>query len=179
MLFIAFRPCARPVVLPFFVCINAGLKFDIVGTLQPEKGTKHATVTSIYRQPGFHGRALVDAFNGPSVTTDAVFGRDGFLAGFDVAVDAQGKPKSYSAAVGFSAPEYSVTLKALSALTAFQASYYHRVNRDVEAGAIATYKTSNPGNVDLQVGAKTYLDAAAFISAWKSSFSIFVLFSAN
>lgn len=146
--------------------LPTGLKFDIVGTLQPEKGTKHATVTSIYRQPGFHGRALVDAFNGPSVTTDAVFGRDGFLAGFDVAVDAQGKPKTYSAALGYSAPEYSVTLKALSALTAFQASYYHRVNRDVEAGAIATYKTSTPGAVDLQVGAKTYLDAAAFISAF-------------
>jgi hypothetical protein len=137
-------------------------------TLSEHSSQRRATSTLL--SPPFHGRALVDAFNGPSVTTDAVVGRDGFLAGLDVSVDAQGRPKSYSAAFGYSAPEYSVTLKALAALSAFQASYYHRVNRDVEAGAIATYKTSTPGAVDLQVGAKTYLDAAAFISACTPSY---------
>jgi voltage-dependent anion channel protein 2 len=58
-----------------------------------------------------------------------------------------------------------VTVKALSALQVFQAGYYHRVNRDVEAGAIATYSVKAPNNVALEVGAKTYLDAAAFLSA--------------
>lgn len=142
-----------------------GLKFDLVGTLNPDKGAKSALITAIYRQPAFHGRAIVDPLNGPTITTDAVFGQDGFLAGVDVKVDSQGQPKSYSAALGYSAPEYSVTLRALNALTAYQASYYHRVNRDTEAGAIALYKTDKPNNVDLQVGAKTYLDAAAFIKA--------------
>lgn len=58
-----------------------------------------------------------------------------------------------------------MTVKALSALQVFQAGYYHRVNRDVEAGAIATYSVKAPNNVALEVGAKTYLDAAAFLSA--------------
>jgi len=143
-----------------------GLKFDIVGLLNPDKGAKSALVTAIYRQPAFHGRALVDAFNGPTVTADAVVGRDGFLAGVDSTFDAQNQTlKSYSAAFGYSAPEYSVTVKALSALQVFQAGYYHRVNRDVEAGAIATYSVKAPNNVALEVGAKTYLDAAAFLKA--------------
>jgi voltage-dependent anion channel protein 2 len=46
-----------------------------------------------------------------------------------------GQIKRYNAAVGYSAPEYSVTLHALSNLSTFSAGYYHKVNRDVEAGA--------------------------------------------
>jgi len=142
-----------------------GLKFEGLGLLNPDKGTKAALVTATYRQPAFHGRAMVDVLNGPNVTADAVVGRDGFLAGVDATVDAQSQQlKSYSAALGYSAPEYSVTLKALNALSTFQAGYYHRVNRDTEAGAIATYKTGG-SDMKLEVGVKNYLDAAAFLKA--------------
>ena len=108
---------------------------------------------------------IADALTGQSVQADAVFGQDGFLVGLESTFDAQNqKLKSFSGAVGYSAPEYSVMFKALGSLSAYQAGYYHRVNRDTEAGAIATYSTKNAGNVALEVGAKTYLDAAAFVS---------------
>jgi voltage-dependent anion channel protein 2 len=64
----------------------------------------------------------------------------------------------YAAAVGFSAPEYAVTLHGTHNLNTFSASYYHRVSPDVEAGAKAVYdaKSTSPG-VALEVGAKTYV----------------------
>ena len=73
----------------------------------------------------------------------------------------------YAAAVGFSAPEYAVTIHGLGNLSTFAASYYHRVNADVEAGAKAVYDTraSTKGNVALEVAAKMYLDGAAFVKA--------------
>ena len=77
------------------------------------------------------------------------------------------KITKYAAAIGYSAPEYAVTLHGLGNLTTFAASYYHRVNPDVEACAKAVYDTraSPKGNVALEVGAKVYLDSAAFFKA--------------
>ena len=77
------------------------------------------------------------------------------------------KITKYAAAIGYSAPEYAVTLHGLGNLTTFAASYYHRVSPDVEAGAKAVYDTraAPKGNVALEVGAKMYLDNAAFVKA--------------
>jgi len=51
-----------------------------------------------------------------------------------------------------------VTLHGLGNLSTFAASYYHKVSKDVEAGAKAVYDTkSTTGGVSLEVGAKTYL----------------------
>lgn len=67
----------------------------------------------------------------------------------------EGKVTKYAAAVGFSAPEYAVALHGLGNFSTFSASYYHRVNPDVEAGAKAIYDTkSTTGGVNLEVGAK-------------------------
>ena len=64
----------------------------------------------------------------------------------------------YAGAIGFSAPEYAVTLHGLGNLSTFSASYYHKVSKDVEAGAKAIYDTKSTLNgVSLEVGAKTYL----------------------
>ena len=78
-----------------------------------------------------------------------------------------GKITKYAAAIGYSAPEYAVTLHGLGNLTTFAASYYHRVSPDVEAGAKAVYDTraSTAGSVALEVGTKVYLDSAAFVKA--------------
>jgi len=153
-----------------------GLKLELNGLLNPDKGSKAATVNAIYRQPAFHGRALIDALSGPTVLADAVVGHDGFLAGVQLNGDVQAQAlKAYSAAVGYSAPEYSVTLKALGNLSKYEAGYYHRVNRDTEAGAIATYSTKEPKDVKIEVGAKTYLDAAAFVKAKVNSTGLLTL----
>ena len=65
------------------------------------------------------------------------------------------KITKYAAAIGYSAPEYAVTLHGLGNLSTFAASYYHRVSPDVEAGAKAIYDTkATTQNVHLEVGAK-------------------------
>ena len=93
---------------------------------------------------------------GPTFTADTVIGRDGFLLGGEASYNVtEGKVTRYSAAVGFSAPEYAVTLHGLGNLSTFAASYYHRVSADVEAGAKAVYDTkATTQGVSLEVGAK-------------------------
>jgi voltage-dependent anion channel protein 2 len=67
----------------------------------------------------------------------------------------EGNISKYAAAVGYNAPDYSVTLHAVNNLNAFNVSYYHKVSADVEAGAKAVYDSkSTHGGVALEVGAK-------------------------
>ncbi|KAF9257486.1 hypothetical protein L218DRAFT_910319 [Marasmius fiardii PR-910] len=144
-----------------------GLKIDVNTALQPEKGTKSGTVGAIYKQSGFHTRGVLDVFKGPTFTADTVLGRDGFLVGAEAAYNVtEGNITRYAAAIGYNAPEYAVTLHGLNNLKTFTASYYHRVSADVEAGAKAIYDSkATTGGVALEVGAKAYLDPAAFVKA--------------
>ncbi|PLW13843.1 hypothetical protein PCANC_16750 [Puccinia coronata f. sp. avenae] len=147
--------------------IAKGLKLDLATSMNPVSNAKNAALTATYKQPGLHTRTLVDLFRGPSFTLDAVIGRDGFLVGGDATYDVQKAAISkYNAIVGYSAPEYAITLHGLSNLSTFHASYYHKVNRDVEAGAKAIYDSkSSSKNISLEVGTRAYLDNASFIKA--------------
>jgi voltage-dependent anion channel protein 2 len=157
--------------------IVKGLKFDLVSSLSPEKGTKTAHLNTAYKQSGLHSRASLDVFKvrllnvsipltdslsffflqGPTFTADTVIGRDGFLVGAEASYDVTaGSISRYAAALGYNAPEYSVTLHGLNNLKTFSASYYHRVGHDVEAAAKAVYDSkSTHGGVVLEVGSKT------------------------
>ncbi|KAF8158041.1 eukaryotic porin/Tom40 [Crassisporium funariophilum] len=147
--------------------IAKGLKFDLSTSLSPDKGTKTALLNTVYKQSGLHTRATLDVFKGPTFTADTVLGRDGFLVGAEAAYNVTGgNITRYAAAVGYNAPEYAVTVHGLNNFNTFSASYYHRVSRDVEAGAKAVYDTkSTHGGVALEVGTKTYLDSSAFVKA--------------
>ncbi|KAF8073912.1 eukaryotic porin/Tom40 [Lyophyllum atratum] len=147
--------------------IAQGLKLDIATSLSPEKNTKTALLNAIYKQSGVHTRGALDLFKGPTFTADTVIGRDGFLVGAEAAYNVtEGNVTRYAAAVGYNAPEYAITLHGLNNLKTFSASYYHRVSADVEAGAKAIYDSkSTHGGVALEVGAKAYLDTAAFVKA--------------
>jgi len=146
-----------------------GLKIDINTSLLPEKRSQTVSLTTYYKQPGLNTRAYIDLFTGPSFTADAVFGRHGFLLGAEAQYNVnKGAVTRYATALAYTAPEYAVALHGLSNFTAFAASYFHRVNADVEAGAKATYDTKpshNGGHVNLEVGTKVYLDKAAFVKA--------------
>ncbi|KIJ07173.1 hypothetical protein PAXINDRAFT_90815 [Paxillus involutus ATCC 200175] len=144
-----------------------GLKLDINTSLIPDKGSKSALLNVTYKQSGVHTRGALDVFKGPTFTADTVFGRDGFLFGAETAYNVtEGKIARYAAAIGYNAPEYAVTLHGLNNLNTFSASYYHRVSPDVEAGAKAVYDSkSTTSGVALEVGAKAYLDSAAFVKA--------------
>jgi len=106
-------------------------------------------------------------FQGPTFTADAVLGRDGFLIGAEAAYNVSGgNITRYAAALGYNAPEYAITLHGLNNFKTFSASYYHRVSRDVEAGARATYDSkSTHGGVNIEVGTKTHLDSSSFVKA--------------
>jgi voltage-dependent anion channel protein 2 len=147
--------------------IAKGLKLDMNTQLFPDKGAKSAIFNAAYKQSGFHTRASLDLFKGPTFTADTVLGRDGFLIGAEAAYHVtEGNVTRYAAAVGYNAPEYAVTIHGLNNLKTFTASYYHRVSPDVEAGAKAVYDSKNThGGVALEVGTKAYLDNAAFIKA--------------
>lgn len=163
--------------------ILKGLKLDLNTNLTPEAGpdekgsriAKSAVLNAAYKQPGLHSRASLNVFKvrpneqplsfflifyyifqGPTFTADAVLGHDGFLVGTEASYNVtSGKVTKYAAGVGFSAPEYAVTLLATDSLTKYAASYYHRVSRDVEAGGKAYYDTARaPDGVKLEVGTK-------------------------
>ena len=94
-------------------------------------------------------------FQGPTVNADAVVGQNGFLVGAEAAYNVStGSILGYAAGVGYSAPEYALTLLAKNSLSHYTASYYHRVSRDVEAGGSATYDSSKTSGVKLEVGTK-------------------------
>jgi voltage-dependent anion channel protein 2 len=147
--------------------ITNGLKLDLSTSLAPEKGTKTAVLNTVYKQSGFHTRATLDVLKGPTFTADAVLGRDGFLLGAEASYNVSGgNITRYAAAIGYNAPEYAITLHGLHNFNTYSASYYHRVSRDVEAGARAVYDhKSTHGGVNLEVGTKTQLDSSAFIKA--------------
>ncbi|KAF9153831.1 Mitochondrial porin [Mortierella sp. AD011] len=153
--------------------VAKGLKFDVTGGFLPSEGKKNAKVGVHYKQLGFNSRAHVDLFKGPTFTGDVVVGRDGFVVGGDVAYDVGAAYITRFAAVaGFTAPEYSVALHAQNSFKVFSASYYHRINADLEAGGKAVWdtKTAPSGDktktpVNLEVGAKYYLDRDAFVKA--------------
>ncbi|GAA5985499.1 hypothetical protein JCM5350_004018 [Sporobolomyces pararoseus] len=126
-----------------------------------------AYVTAIYKQPSLHTRALLDVFKGPTFTADAVIGRDGFLLGAESTYSVPtGSITRYALGLGYAAPSYTVTVHGLANLSVFSASYYHKVSKDVEAGAKAIWDSkSTASNVGLEVGTKAYLDNTAFVKA--------------
>ena len=95
---------------------------------------------------------------GPTFTADTVLGRNGFLLGAEAQYNLnKGAVTRYATALAYSAPEYAVAFHGLSNLNTFSASYFHRVNADVEAGAKAIYDTKgapHAAHVTLEVGTK-------------------------
>ncbi|GAA5881697.1 hypothetical protein JCM8547_007989, partial [Rhodosporidiobolus lusitaniae] len=154
-----------------------GLKFDIQGHLLPATQGKSAYVTAIYKQPSLHTRALLDVFKGPTFTADAVIGRDGFLLGAESTYSVPtGSITRYALGLGYAAPSYTVTLHGLANLSVFSASYYHKVSKDVEAGAKAIWDSKSTASaVGLELGAKSYIDNTAFVKAKVNNAGVVVL----
>ena len=93
---------------------------------------------------------------GPTVTSSAVLGHDGFLVGAETSYNvSSGLIDKYAAGVGYSAPEYAVAILAHESFARYSASYYQKVSRDVEAGGKAEYdaKKADEG-VKVEVGGK-------------------------
>ncbi|CAG8566022.1 7923_t:CDS:2, partial [Acaulospora colombiana] len=133
-----------------------GLKIEAHSALHPEKGINSGLLHLTFKQPGYHARTALNLFNGSNITSDIVLARNGILIGAETNYNVNdGSITRYATALGYSAPDYAITLHSLSNMRLFSASYYHRVNADVEAGAKAVYNSSASSNgMNLEVGTK-------------------------
>ena len=143
--------------------IAKGLKAEILGQFVPSSHNVGAKLNLHFKQPNFHGRAFVDATNGPTANIDAVVGHEGFVVGVEAGYDvSKAAITRYAAAVGYSMPLYSAAVTASNNLSIFSASYYHKVNSEVEAGAKATWDSKAGNTVGLEVAGKWRLDPTSF-----------------
>ena len=143
--------------------IAKGLKAELLGSFLPATQAKGAKLNLHFKQANFHGRVFFDLLKGPTANVDAVIGQDGFLAGASAGYDVQAAAiTNYSAAVGYTTTDYTASITAASNLSVFSASYYHKVNSQVEAGAKATWDSKSSNQVGLEVASKYRLDPLSF-----------------
>ncbi|KAI9879542.1 MAG: Mitochondrial porin [Pleopsidium flavum] len=146
--------------------ITKGLKAELLTHFYPHTQGKGAKLNLHFKQPNFHARAFFDLLKGPTANVDAVLGHEGFLVGAEAGYDVQKAAITrYSAAVGYTMPEYTAAITATNSLSVFSASYYHKVNSQVEAGAKATWDSKGSNNVGLEVASKYRLDPTSFAKA--------------
>ncbi|KAI0885727.1 uncharacterized protein GGS22DRAFT_188010 [Annulohypoxylon maeteangense] len=143
-----------------------GLKAETIFSFLPATQKKGVKLNLTFKQSAFHGRAFFDLLKGPTANVDAVIGHEGFLAGASAGYDVQkAAVTGYNAAVGYLSPQYSAAVTATDNLSVFAASYYHKVNSQVEAGAKATWNSKSGNNVGLEVASKYRLDPVSFAKA--------------
>lgn len=133
-----------------------GFKLEAIATLHPDQlARKSVLLAAHYKQPGVHSRTFVDLFNGPSVTSGAVLGRDGFLAGSEVSYDVKNARISrYDFGVGLATSDYTLALLALSNLSVYKACYHHMASPSVQVAGSAVYDPARSSDVAVEVGAQ-------------------------
>ncbi|KAI0402512.1 eukaryotic porin/Tom40 [Xylaria palmicola] len=143
-----------------------GLKAETIFQFLPATNSTGAKLNLTFKQSAFHGRAFFDLLKGPTANVDAVIGHEGFLAGASAGYNVQkAAVTGYSAAVGYVAPQYSAAVTATDNLSVFAASYYHKVNSQVEASAKAVWNSKSGNAVGLEVASKYRLDPVSFAKA--------------
>jgi len=144
--------------------LTKGLKAEGIFAFLPATQARGAKFNLHFKQSNFHTRAFFDLLKGPTANVDAVVGHEGFLAGASAGYDVQkAKITGYNAAVGYQGPTYSAAITATDNLSVFAASYYHKVNSQVEAGSKATWNSKSGNTVGLEVAAKYRLDPVSFV----------------
>ncbi|KAJ9498342.1 Mitochondrial porin [Exophiala xenobiotica] len=146
--------------------LTKGLKAEVLSNYLPAKSTYGGKVNLFYKQPNIHTRLFTDLFKGPTATMDLTLGHEGFLIGAEGGYDV-GKAAitRYALAAGYSQGSYAAAVTATNNLSVFSASYYHKVNTEVEAGAKATWDSTAGSNVGLEVATKYKLDPSSFAKA--------------
>lgn len=146
--------------------IAKGLKAEVLTQFKPSSQDFDAKLNLHFKQPNFHARAFFDVLRGLTANIDAVLGHEGFLVGAEAGYDVQKAAITrYSAAIGYTVPQYSAAVTATNNLSVFAASYHHKVNSEVEAGAKATWDSKGSNNVGLEVASKYRLDPTSFAKA--------------
>lgn len=129
----------------------------------PSKAAQKLNLT--FKQPNLHARAFLDhsAAGNINALIDATVGHEGFVAGAEAGYDvSKAAITRYSAGLGYQAPTFTASLIAMQNLSVLAASYYQKVNSNVEAGAKATYDLQGGKSVGLEVASKYKLDPLSF-----------------
>ncbi|KAH3660104.1 hypothetical protein OGAPHI_007309 [Ogataea philodendri] len=148
--------------------LSPGLKSELVTSAVPG-GNRSAKLNLYFAQQSINARAFVDLLKGPIFNGDLTVGQDGFTTGASLSYDVKSATLTgYSAAVGYKAPSYAVSLTAASNLSVFAAGYYHKVSPQLEVGTKGTFDSksasgSNP--VAVEVATKYSLDSTSFVKA--------------
>ena len=149
--------------------IAKGLKAEVTTNYLPNTQDYGAKLNMYFKQPNFTARAFFDVIKGPTANIDAVLGHEGWVVGAEAGYDVQkAAVTKYSAALGYTVPEYSAALTATNNLSVFSASYYHKVSSTVEAGAKATWDSKGSNNVGLELASKHRLDPTSWAKVWSA-----------
>ncbi len=138
-----------------------GLKLEISTAFEPASTGRAARLGLLYKRPMFHGRTYLDITTkaGPILTSDVVASHEGYFVGAEGSYDIQGGDiRRYSLGIGYSTPFVGVAVQANNKLSVYTASYYHRVNVDVEASGRVTWDSAAGDKVAAEVGGKYTLD---------------------
>jgi len=88
------------------------------------------------------------------------------MVGANAGYDVQGAAVThYDAGFGYFHPLYSASLTVTRNLSLVTASYYQRVNANVEAGLRATYHVKEARTTTMELAAKYRLEEGAFVKA--------------
>ncbi|CAI4215361.1 unnamed protein product [Parascedosporium putredinis] len=140
-----------------------GLKAEGLFAFFPASQAKGAKFNLHFQQNNFHGRAFFDLLKGPTANIDAVVGDKGFLAGASAGYDVnKAAVTSYAAAIGYNCPSYNMAVTATDNLSVFGASFYQKVNSQVEGGCKAVWNSKTGSNVGIEFAGKYRIDPVSF-----------------
>ncbi|SPN97498.1 probable Mitochondrial outer membrane protein porin [Cephalotrichum gorgonifer] len=140
-----------------------GLKAEALFSFLPASQAKGAKFNLHFQQNNFHGRAFFDLLKGPTANVDAVVGDKGFVAGASAGYDVtKAAITSYAAAVGYTHPSYNIAVTATDNLSVFGASFYQKVNSQVEGGCKAVWNSKTGSNVGIEFAGKYRIDPVSF-----------------
>ncbi|KAF1347850.1 eukaryotic porin/Tom40 [Delphinella strobiligena] len=153
----------------FASLLSQPVKAEFQNLFSPNNPSKAAQKLNLtFKQPNVHARAFLDhsASGNINALIDAAVGHEGFIVGAEAGYDvSKAAITRYSAGAGYQHPTFTASVLAQQNLSVIAASYYQKVNSNVEAGAKATYDLQGGKNVALEVASKYKLDPVSFAKA--------------
>lgn len=142
-----------------------GLKVDFDTTFAPVTGKKSAKVKSAYQHDHIHTTCDVDFdFAGPTIHGSAVFGYNGWHAGYQASYDtANSKLTANNASLTYKEGDFVIHSGIIDAAK-YTGSIHHQVNSNLTAAAQIQW-TSGTSNTTLTAAGKYAIDDDTFVKA--------------
>lgn len=152
--------------IEFASLMSQPVKAEFQNLFNPNNPSKAAQKLNFtFKQPNVHARAFLEhgASGNINALVDAVVGHEGFVVGAEAGYDvSKAAITRYSAAAGYQTTAFTASILGLQNLSVVAASYYQKVNANVEAGAKATYDLQGGKSVGLELASKYKLDPLSF-----------------